>query len=168
MSAKVEQHCKECGSIAVVADAYAQWNPGKQDWEVASTFDKGAACNDCDGETRLIELPYEPDDEDAREFHDMSAKVYYLEATDAERAKLRSEYRKSETEVVSKAELARLRALETGGVLALQQQVEAFRAAGSKVLAGLNARIEQADPTCVPVFDGIAELHTAVAQAGAS
>lgn len=39
--------------------------------------------------------------------------------------------------------------------------------AAEKVMAGLNARIEQADPSAVPVFDGIAELFTALNKAQA-
>lgn len=38
-------------------------------------------------------------------------------------------------------------------------------AAAQTVLAGLNNRIETALPSRVPVFDGIAELHSAVAEA---
>ena len=38
-------------------------------------------------------------------------------------------------------------------------------AAAKVVLAGLNARIERSHPSGVPVFDGIAELHAAVAKA---
>lgn len=38
-------------------------------------------------------------------------------------------------------------------------------AAGRKVLAGLNARIDGADLSSVPVFDGIADLHAAISAA---
>lgn len=38
----------------------------------------------------------------------------------------------------------------------------ALLAAAKQVLKGLNARIDNADPRHVPVFDGIAELHTAI------
>lgn len=39
--------------------------------------------------------------------------------------------------------------------------------AGQRVLDGLNARIEAAPMDAVPVFDGIVELHTALAKAKA-
>ena len=45
--------CNRCGSSDVLADAYASWNMETQDWELASTFDKGSYCEACDGETRL-------------------------------------------------------------------------------------------------------------------
>mgnify|MGYP000923937903 CR=1 FL=1 len=45
--------CATCGSDKVYADAYAVWDTSGQAWELAQTFDKGAFCNICDGETRL-------------------------------------------------------------------------------------------------------------------
>lgn len=45
--------CSECQSTNVLSDAYAAWNEDNQEWELSSTFDKGAYCEDCDGETRL-------------------------------------------------------------------------------------------------------------------
>jgi len=38
-----------------MADAYAAWNIERQEWELVNTFDKGAVCDDCDGETRIKE-----------------------------------------------------------------------------------------------------------------
>ena len=49
--------CHTCGSVNVLCDAYAEWNVRKQTWEIANTFDKGAYCNDCDGETRIDMVP---------------------------------------------------------------------------------------------------------------
>jgi hypothetical protein len=51
-------------------------------------------------------------------------------------------------------EIERLRAINTELVGAAQ-----------KVIAGLNARIDAAPRHAVPVFDGIAELHAAIARA---
>ncbi len=51
----VRMVCKTCGSEDVLCDAYAAWNYEKQEWELSSCFDKGAYCNDCDGETRIVE-----------------------------------------------------------------------------------------------------------------
>ena len=45
--------CSQCQSDDVVADAYAAWDNDAQEWTVANTFNKGAYCNACDGETRL-------------------------------------------------------------------------------------------------------------------
>jgi hypothetical protein len=45
--------CGNCGSSDVLADAYASWNSETQDWELSNTFDKGAHCESCDGETSL-------------------------------------------------------------------------------------------------------------------
>ena len=47
--------CSYCGSENVMADAYAAWNIERQEWELVNTFDKGAVCDDCDGETRIKE-----------------------------------------------------------------------------------------------------------------
>lgn len=51
----VKMVCSECGGDNVKADAYATWDVANQRWECAETFDKGAYCDDCDGETRLEE-----------------------------------------------------------------------------------------------------------------
>jgi hypothetical protein len=45
--------CSFCGSDNVRADAYAQWNRDRQEWELTTTFDKGAVCEPCGGETSL-------------------------------------------------------------------------------------------------------------------
>jgi len=49
--------CRECGSTDVVADAYAAWDTEKQEWTVANVFEKGAYCDECDGETRIDAVP---------------------------------------------------------------------------------------------------------------
>lgn len=48
--------CKTCGSEDVKADAFAVWNYPSQDWVVEYIGDKGAICEDCDGETRILEV----------------------------------------------------------------------------------------------------------------
>jgi hypothetical protein len=45
--------CRHCGSENVKADAYAVWDVDAQQWEISETFDKGAFCEPCDGETRI-------------------------------------------------------------------------------------------------------------------
>jgi bacterioferritin-associated ferredoxin len=45
--------CATCGSDDVLSDAYAAWATTSQSWELAQTFDKGAYCGKCDGETRI-------------------------------------------------------------------------------------------------------------------
>jgi hypothetical protein len=57
MDKKVKMVCAHCGSDDVLADAYAKWDVETQTWEVTQTFDKGACCNKCDGETRIEEQP---------------------------------------------------------------------------------------------------------------
>ena len=54
---KVAMVCSECGSTEVLADAYAEWDTEAQDWAVASTFEKGAHCAECDGDTRIDAVP---------------------------------------------------------------------------------------------------------------
>jgi ribosomal protein L37AE/L43A len=53
---RVSYVCSTCGSTHVKADAYAVWNTKTQQWEVETTFDKGAYCEACDGETGLKEV----------------------------------------------------------------------------------------------------------------
>jgi hypothetical protein len=45
--------CATCGSEDVLCDAYAEWDVVAQAWSLQNTFDKGAYCNTCDGETRI-------------------------------------------------------------------------------------------------------------------
>lgn len=45
--------CASCYSRGVVCDAYASWNIDTQEWELDNTFDKGAHCDACEGETRI-------------------------------------------------------------------------------------------------------------------
>ncbi len=55
MSAVPQQpHCAICDSTDVRADAYAAFNRDTGDWELSTTFDKGAVCEDCGGDTSLV------------------------------------------------------------------------------------------------------------------
>ena len=45
--------CSHCGSHDVRADAYAEWDVQTQKWELVQTFEKGAYCIPCDGETSI-------------------------------------------------------------------------------------------------------------------
>ena len=58
---KVRMVCSECGSENVVVDAYASWNFDTQEWEVASTHDKGSYCEDCDDEVYIDSKEVETD-----------------------------------------------------------------------------------------------------------
>jgi hypothetical protein len=49
--------CSECDSEDVLADAYAQWDPMSQVWELVETFPKGAYCAGCGCGTRIEEQP---------------------------------------------------------------------------------------------------------------
>ena len=51
---KKTQRCANCGGSNVLLDAYAFWNDETQDWELAHSFDD-ARCDDCDGETEIVE-----------------------------------------------------------------------------------------------------------------
>ena len=44
--------CTRCGSTAVLADAYAEWDVERQDWVLHSTYDN-STCEDCEGECSL-------------------------------------------------------------------------------------------------------------------
>lgn len=46
--------CKHCGSQEVRRDAWAAWNPEKEEWELYNYFD-AAFCEDCDTETTIEE-----------------------------------------------------------------------------------------------------------------
>ena len=59
MAKKIDYVCSHCGSNEVLCDAYAEWNVEEQKWELQNTFDKGAYCNQCDGEARLEEKEIE-------------------------------------------------------------------------------------------------------------
>ena len=56
MPKKIKKVCSTCGSENVLADAYAQWNVEKQDWELANVFDKNSYCGGkCDGECNIVD-----------------------------------------------------------------------------------------------------------------
>jgi len=54
---KMKMVCSTCGSDDVLADAYAEWDVGKQEWTVQNVFDKGHVCNVCDAECSIDEVP---------------------------------------------------------------------------------------------------------------
>lgn len=58
--------CSTCGSNDVLSDAYAEWNIVTQQWELQNTFDKGAFCAHCDGETRFDRVELSKEDAEAR------------------------------------------------------------------------------------------------------
>jgi len=53
---KLRMVCGKCGSEAVLADAFAEWDYDKQEWVINNVFDKGAYCNQCDEATRIEEI----------------------------------------------------------------------------------------------------------------
>ena len=53
---KLKKCCNACGSENVVRDAWAEWDTETQRWALATTFD-AAFCEDCDGETRIVDKP---------------------------------------------------------------------------------------------------------------
>jgi hypothetical protein len=66
---KMQMICRNCGSINVVADAYAGWNVETQAWEISNVFDKGAHCDECEGETRIDEVEWDADCDEAENYH---------------------------------------------------------------------------------------------------
>ena len=44
---RINYICTHCGSSDICFDAYAQWNPETQEFEVYDTFDK-SWCRECD------------------------------------------------------------------------------------------------------------------------
>jgi len=59
-AARITMICAECGSKNVMRDAWAEWDETRQEWVLGPVFDQ-AACEDCGGETRLVELPIDAD-----------------------------------------------------------------------------------------------------------
>lgn len=57
--------CEKCGSDDVSADTASRWNIVRQEWETSSVFDKGAGCDVCGGECRIIEKELTPEEEAA-------------------------------------------------------------------------------------------------------
>jgi hypothetical protein len=53
---KVRIVCGTCGSEDVSRDAWGDWDFNTQTWVVRTVFDY-AHCHECDGETRLAEIP---------------------------------------------------------------------------------------------------------------
>ena len=47
-------HCPICDGQNVKRDAFAEWNPELQMWEIAQVFDAGF-CDDCGHEVSLVE-----------------------------------------------------------------------------------------------------------------
>lgn len=56
---QIRMTCSCCGSTDVKADAYAVWDEPTQQWVLAFLSDKGAICENCDGETRIVEVEIE-------------------------------------------------------------------------------------------------------------
>ena len=48
--------CAHCGGTNVGRDAYAEWDEAAQRWTLGTVFDN-ADCQDCEGETSIIEQP---------------------------------------------------------------------------------------------------------------
>jgi hypothetical protein len=53
--------CARCKSERVLRDAWAGWDEDAQRWDLHNVFDH-AFCENCDGDTRLLELPLAADD----------------------------------------------------------------------------------------------------------
>jgi DnaJ-class molecular chaperone len=51
--------CAVCGSDDVRRDADASWNPELQQWDLCAVYDN-ATCEQCRGETRIVERLNKP------------------------------------------------------------------------------------------------------------
>ena len=49
--------CRDCGGRNIRRDAWAVWDRDRQAWVLREIFNYGH-CEDCDGESRISELPY--------------------------------------------------------------------------------------------------------------
>jgi hypothetical protein len=78
--AKKYMVCSRCYGQNVKADAYAGWNVETQQWEIDQTFDKGAYCDDCDGECRIEAV----DEDEMMACHECN-KLTHPNALDAKR-----------------------------------------------------------------------------------
>ena len=56
MKNKIKVVCSYCGSEDVLADAYAKWDVGSQEYKLSSTFDSHT-CEKCDGECHTKNIP---------------------------------------------------------------------------------------------------------------
>ena len=48
-------HCSNCGGQDIRADAYAEWNFERQEWELSCVFDP-RICEDCGYEVNVYEV----------------------------------------------------------------------------------------------------------------
>jgi hypothetical protein len=51
--------CYRCGGNNVTRDAWSRWDVKTQDWVLGDLYDN-ADCQDCDGETKLVEVELAP------------------------------------------------------------------------------------------------------------
>lgn len=54
----VNMVCRECRSENVMRDAWAAWEASTQMWTLKGDPFDAAYCEDCDGETRIEEVPF--------------------------------------------------------------------------------------------------------------
>jgi hypothetical protein len=55
MEKRVSYVCAHCGSSTVLMDAWATWDTEQQDWVLHDTLTE-AFCQECEGETSLVEV----------------------------------------------------------------------------------------------------------------
>lgn len=53
---RIKYTCKHCGGTNVTMDCVARWNVDAQKWEMSAELDN-TDCDDCGGETTLVEVP---------------------------------------------------------------------------------------------------------------
>lgn len=52
---KIRKVCSHCGSTDVLEDAYVSWDEKTQKYQIHNVFEKGAFCQDCNGECSIDE-----------------------------------------------------------------------------------------------------------------
>lgn len=56
LTPKIEKRCKHCGSRNVVREAPVRWNVDTQTWELSGEPYDDATCEECNDETKLIDV----------------------------------------------------------------------------------------------------------------
>ena len=61
MEKRIGYVCCYCGSNSILMDAWAEWDTESQEWILSDTLVQ-AYCQQCDGETSLIDVELAPAD----------------------------------------------------------------------------------------------------------
>lgn len=59
LAPKIEKRCRRCGSRNVVREAPVRWNVETQAWELSGDPYDDATCEECNDETKLVDVEIE-------------------------------------------------------------------------------------------------------------